>query len=663
MTFSFKLREDFLGAYRSRKPPFGFQDAIGTSLGEITFLRTYSRVKEDGSKETWVDCCERVINGMYSIQKDWCKSNRLPWDNRKAHRSAEEAFDLLFDLKWSPPGRGLWGMGTPIVMEEKSSAPLLNCGFVSTSKISRDNPGAIFAWVMEASMLGIGVGFDVMGAEKRLRVAPSYLSEPKWTYVIPDTREGWAESVRHLINAYLAEGRTNLDFDYSQIRPKGEPIKRFGGTASGPEPLKQLHQSIRQVLEHTVYLGVREITDLMNLIGVCVVAGNVRRSAEIAIGPQSSEEFLELKDYSKNPERAAWGWMSNNTVIADVDDDLSHIVPGIHLNGEPGVLWLEQARSYGRMVDAPTRSDERIQGSNPCGEILLQSYEMCNISELYPSRSRDWNEFLRALKYAYLYSKTVTLLTTPWPETNAVMLRNRRIGVSMSGVVDFMEEHGVSELARTMDSGYRELQSYDRTYSEWLGVRESVRLTTNKPSGTVSLLAGVSPGIHWQPGSQHYYRLIRVAKDHELVRAAEAANYRVEPAESDPQGTAVIYFPMVRKTKRGEHDVSVIEKANLAMLAQKWWSDNSVSVTLSFRQDEEALVEPLLKLVAGNLKSVSFLPLGDASYAQMPYTQASDQEIQDSQWNSLPIDLAALYAGSREAEGERFCTTDKCELK
>lgn len=121
--FSFRISEEFLSDYRNKQTPFGYRDAAGNSVGEITFLRTYSRLKIDGKKETWVDVCERVINGMYSLQKDHCKKNRLPWNDTKAQASAREGFDRLFNLKWTPPGRGLWVMGTHIVNVQKTQLP------------------------------------------------------------------------------------------------------------------------------------------------------------------------------------------------------------------------------------------------------------------------------------------------------------------------------------------------------------------------------------------------------------------------------------------------------------------------------------------------------------------------------------------------------------
>ena len=274
--FSFRLSEDFVSGYREKKAPFGFADSAGNSVGEITFLRTYSRLKEDGTKETWADVCERVINGMYSIQKDHCKSQRLPWNDAKAQASAKDGFDRLFNLKWTPPGRGLWVMGTDIVNRQRNSAALQNCAFVSTNEMTKQNPGKPFGFLMEASMLGVGVGFDDKGADKDFSI---YSPKSECTeYVIPDTREGWVDSTIMLLNSYLKADQNCIQFDYSQIRVYGEPIKTFGGTAAGPEPLIKLHKKIVDLFgkREGEKLTRRDIADIGNLIGVCVVSGNVR---------------------------------------------------------------------------------------------------------------------------------------------------------------------------------------------------------------------------------------------------------------------------------------------------------------------------------------------------------------------------------------------------
>jgi ribonucleoside-triphosphate reductase (thioredoxin) len=662
---SFKLTEDFVGPYRSKKAPFGYQDAAGNSVGEITFLRTYSRLKADGTKETWVDVCERVINGMYSLQKDHAKTNRLPWSDAKAAASAKEAFDRLWNLKWTPPGRGLWVMGTPLVNEQRNSAALQNCAFVSTGSMVKTDPAKPFAFLMEASMLGVGVGFDDKGADKDFVI---YAPQGETTYDIPDTREGWVESTAALINAYLKPDTKTPVFNYEAIRPAGEPIKTFGGTAAGADPLIKLHQYISALFKDRTgqKLTRRDIADIGNMIGVCVVSGNVRRSAELLIGRIDDEEFLNLKNYEKYPERLTHGWMSNNSVAVNVGDNLDGIIEGIARNGEPGVIWMDISKQYGRLADPINNKDWRIAGYNPCAEQSLESYECCTLVETYLNRHTDLEDFKRTLKFAYLYAKTVTLLPTHWEETNAIMQRNRRIGTSVSGVANFADNKGLPVLRQWMDEGYKIIKSYDTNYSEWLGIRESIKMTTVKPSGTVSILAGESPGVHWTVGGQYFNRAIRFSNSDPMLPLFKLANYRVEPASESPDTTSVVFFPIKSEAKRSEKDVSIYEKMALAATAQRYWSDNSVSVTISFDPEKEAsAIGTALHMYDGQLKTVSFLPSGNHVYPQMPYTQITAEDYEnDGVMRLFPIDFSGVYAGmAADAIGEAYCTTDACEVK
>jgi ribonucleoside-triphosphate reductase len=669
--FSFRLAEDFVAPYTDKKSPFGYADAAGNSVGEITFLRTYSRLKEDGKKETWSEVCERVVNGMYSIQKDHCKSQRLPWNDAKAQASAREAFDRLFNLKWTPPGRGLWVMGTPLVNEHRNSAALQNCAFVSTLEMTKNNPGKPFGFLMEASMLGVGVGFDNRGAEKSFTI---YAPGEEVVHQVQDSREGWVESVVLLINSYLKQNQLKYKFDYSLVRPAGTPIKTFGGTAAGHASLERLHNYITNMFTNRAgeLLTRKDIADIGNLIGVCVVSGNVRRSAELLIGSIDDQEFLDLKNAEVFPERNSydakrpgWAWMSNNSVAVSVGADLDKIVSGIALNGEPGVLWMDVSKKYGRLADPENNKDWRISGYNPCAEQSLESYECCTLVETYLNRHDSLEDYKRTLKFAYLYAKTVTLLPTHWEETNAIMQRNRRIGTSMSGVANFADIHGLPILREWMDSGYQVIKEYDNSYSEWLGVRESIKTTTVKPSGTVSILAGESPGVHWTPGGTFFLRAIRFANSDPMLPLFVMANYKVEPASESPDATSVVFFPVKSLARRAEKDVTIFEKMALAATAQRYWSDNSVSVTVSFDPETEAKhVGTVLHMYDGQLKTVSFLPSGNFVYPQMPYTQITEEEYEEATKKLFPIDFAGVYAGmAADAIGEAYCTTDACEIK
>lgn len=670
--FSFRISDDFLASYKTKTPPFGYKDAGGNSVGEITFLRTYSRLKEDGTKETWVDVCERVINGMYSLQKDHCKRNRLPWNDAKAQASAKEAFDRLFNLKWTPPGRGLWVMGTQIVNVQRNSAALQNCAFVSTAEMNKLNPAKPFAFLMEASMLGVGVGFDDKGADKDFTIYEP--SKSTVVEVIEDSREGWVQSVTNLINSYLKADQNPIEFDYSLVRPAGTPIKTFGGTASGPGPLIKLHKAINSLFKGRdgQKLTRKDIADIGNLIGVCVVSGNVRRSAELLIGRIDDADFLNLKNAEVFPERNSydsenpgWGWMSNNSVETSVGQDLSPIVEGIARNGEPGVIWLDMSRKYGRLADAPNNKDWRVAGYNPCAEQSLESYECCTLVETYLNRHENLEDYKRTLKFAYLYAKTVTLLPTHWEETNAIMQRNRRIGTSMSGVANFADSVGMPVLREWMDEGYKIVKNYDTVYSEWLGIRESIKMTTVKPSGTVSILAGESPGVHWTPGGKYFDRAIRFSNDDPMLPLFKMANYRVEPASESPDTTSVVFFPIKSDANRSEKEVTIFEKMALAAAAQRYWSDNSVSVTISFDAEKEKdYIGTVLHMYDGQLKTVSFLPEGNMTYPQMPYTQITEEEYESYTGKLFPIDFSGVYAGmASDAIGENYCTTDSCEIK
>ena len=669
--FSFKLSDDFVQGYKEKKAPFGYADAAGNSVGEITFLRTYSRLKENGEKENWAEVCERVINGMYSIQKDHCKRQRLPWNDSRAQASAKEAFDRLFNLKWTPPGRGLWVMGTPLVNVQKNSAALQNCAFVSTLEMTKQNPAKPFAFLMEASMLGVGVGFDDKGADKDFAI---YSPQGDETFVIPDTREGWVESLSLIINAYLKADQKNPVFEYSLVRPAGVPIKTFGGTAAGHEPLERLHNYIRNLFEGRKGEKVTrvDIADIGNLIGVCVVSGNVRRSAELLIGRLDDDTFLNLKNAERFPERNSydpaapgWGWMSNNSIETTVGQNLGKIVEGISRNGEPGVVWLDVSRKYGRLADPVNNKDWRVVGYNPCAEQSLESYECCTLVETYLGRHDSLEDYKRTLKFAYLYAKTVTLLPTHWEETNAIMQRNRRIGTSMSGVANFADNVGLPTLREWMDEGYKHIKAYDNTYSEWLGIRESIKMTTVKPSGTVSILAGESPGVHWTPGGEYFNRAIRFSNEDPMLPLFKMANYRVEPASESPDSTSVVFFPIKSNAKRAEREVSIFEKTAIAATAQRYWSDNSVSVTVSFDPEKEAEhVGTVLHMYDGQLKTVSFLPMGNFTYPQMPYTQITKKEYEDATMKLFPIDFTGVYAGmASDAIGDAYCTTDACEVR
>ena len=652
----FKLSENFVSKYKRKKAPFGFN-----GLGELVYMRTYSRIKDDGKNERWWETVQRVVEGTYSMQKNHIDNYQLGWNAWQAQKSAQEMYDRIFNMKFLPPGRGLWAMGTAITEEKGLYAALNNCAFVSTSTLKEDYSKP-FCFLMDASMLGVGVGFDTKGAGE-IVVKGINKSRNKEIFEIPDTREGWVESLRLLLESYF-HGTSAIKFDYTKIRQAGEPIKGFGGVSSGPEPLKEVHDSIREVLEKNSGepITVTTIVDIMNLIGKCVVAGNVRRTAEIVFGDPESEEYLDLKNYKVNPHREMYGWTSNNSIFAELGMDYTEAAKRIVDNGEPGFAWLDNMRHYSRMKNGGDNKDHRVAGGNPCLEQSLESYELCCLVETFPSNHDSLEDYQRTLKYAYLYAKSVTLGRTHWSDTNRVMLRNRRIGCSVSGVAQFITNRGLNEFRDWLEGGYDTIQEWDKMYSDWFAIPRSIKTTSVKPSGTVSLLAGATPGLHY-PESRFYIRRVRLSNHSELLEPLEKAGYKLEPAFGSEDTTMVVEVPVdVGEGIRTASELSIWEQFSLAAFMQRHWADNQVSCTVTFDPETEANeIAPALNYYQYHLKGISLLPRHDyGAYQQMPY-----EAINEKTYNKEVKKLGKLTFGvikNEEAEIDKFCNNDSCEI-
>jgi len=650
----FRLTENFISKYIDKTPPFGFN-----GLGEFVYMRTYSRIKENGVNEQWYETIQRVVEGIYNIQKEHIDKGNLGWNAMKAQKSAQEMYDLIFNIKFLPSGRALWALGTDIINEKRLVKALYNCSFISTENIKED-VSMPFAYAMDMLMCGVGVGFDTRGANSiEIKDQP----ESTFEYLIPDSREGWVKSTELVIKSFFGDPTPILD--YSIIRKEGALIKTFGGTSSGSKPLKNLHKSIREILSKcsNEKITQRNIVDIFNLIGKTVIAGNVRRSAEVAIGFED-EEFLNLKNYEINPERKAFGWASNNSVMAEIGSNYRNIANRIRDNGEPGILWLSNMRQFGRMRELESNNkDFRIMGGNPCLEIGLESSELCNLTEVFPDRIDNKDDFIRTLKYAYLFAKSVTLIETHWVETNRVMMRNRRLGVSVTGVAQFIANKGIHELKDWLKTGYNILKEYDDTYSDWFAIPRSIKLTTVKPSGTLSLLGGVTPGVHY-PESTFYIRRVRIANNSSMLPVLKKAGYIIEKAVGQEDTTSVIEFPIFAGNNiRTQENISMWEQLSLASFMQKYWSDNSVSVTISFDKSKEGNdIEKALDLYQYQLKGVSFLPRSsDKTYAQMPYEKITEDEYEKMVKKLKSIDFSSLTKPV-VAENEKYCNNDTCVL-
>ncbi len=640
----FRLDPDFLGGYARRPPAWGFG-----ALSRVTFQRSYSR---DG--EAWWQTCRRVVEGMFTVQRIHCRERLLPWDDGKAQGMAQDAYERLFSFKWTPPGRGLWIMGTRF-MYEHGGAALNNCGFISTRELPLDFTGP-FGWMLRMSMLGVGVGFDTRGAGLVTLQPAARDGEP---HLVGDSREGWGEALERVLGAFVGKTSLPARWDFSRIRPSGTPLRSFGGYASGPEPLEEMLASMEALCSTYVGRAIDStfIVDAMNLIGRCVVAGGIRRSAQIAFGAPDDTPFLDLKQ--DREKLAAWRWVSNNSVLAEAGMDYADVARRTGDNGEPGFLWLDNARAYGRMADPPDWRDRPAEGSNPCVEQTLWDRELCTLVETFPARHDDFDDFERTLRVAYLYAKTVTLVPTDDLRTNTVMLRNRRIGCSMTGIVQAIHKFGYRRFMRGCDRAYRHVQQLDETYSNWLCIPRSIKTTSIKPSGTVSLLAGATPGVHWEH-APHYIRRVRVANQHPLLELCREAGYHTEP-DHYSHNTTVIEFPVrVEHLERAKDEVPLREKVDLAAQMQRYWCDNQVSCTAEFDPERERPELPrILEAYEDRLKAIVFLPNRGHDYVQAPYEAITRERYEQIVARLRPIRGDLEHEHDHEA---RFCDGRACEV-
>lgn len=698
---TFQFKKEFKEKLNKKTVHWGYG-----GLSAFTYYRTYSRKKDNGKLESWAECVIRVIEGTFSILKTHAITSQHTWDERRAHKLAEEAAERLFEFKWTPPGRGLWMMGTSFVWEKGGSA-LNNCGFVSTEDIDAELSKP-FAFLMDMSMVGVGVGFDTKGAGKVAATIPTGELE---IITVEDSREGWVEAISCVIDSFLEEGSNAVDIDPSLVREYGAPIVGFGGVASGPEPLVQGFNAIKDILTKRALstnplLTSVDIVDIMNIIGKIVVAGNVRRTAEIAFGEPDDVAFTQMKNWELFPVETGsvapdelktvneadyisyntdidsrsviakkysneiwaykfggWRWASNNSLFATLGMDYTASAENIAISGEPGFAWLANMQDYGRMKDPKDYKDYRVRGGNPCLEQSLEPYELCCLVETFPAKHDDYWDYQRTLKFAYLYAKAVTLVPTHWRETNDVIKRNRRIGTSQSGIQEAILKFGRRKyLDEYCDTAYSYINYLDKKYSEWLGVPLSIKKTSVKPSGSVSLVAGSLPGIHYAE-SEAYYRLVRVASNSPLIEILKASNYRIEPAISDPIRTSVVYFPVTHmKGTISKSDVSIWEQFANAADLQSYWADNQVSITITFGQHEKTQIARALSCFDTKLKGVSLLPLSEHGYAQAPYTSAPREEIEAYAATITPLDFTSLTEEGENADANKFCDSDGCVI-
>jgi ribonucleoside-triphosphate reductase len=617
------LTKPFLKKYEELTPPWG-------EVGYVTYKRTYARkIEELGRTEEWNETCERVCRGLVDIGGAFTQAE------------LESLYDHLFNLRGSTSGRALWQLGTATVKRIGADS-LQNCWHVTVNDLSA------FTFTFNQLMLGGGVGFNLMPEyvyelpTVKYDVIVERVDTPDCDFLVPDNREGWVELLERTLQAFFVTGKP-LRYYTKNIREKGKPIKSFGGVASGSEDLVHGIEKIAKIIRarHRNKLRPIDCLDILNIIGHVVVSGNVRRSAEIAIGDINDRLFLDAKNWSKH-SIPNWRAMSNNSIACDdVRDLLPEFWGGYRGEGEPyGLINLNNCRRFGRLVDGEHyRPDPTVVGVNPCAEITLAHKEPCNLADIFLPNVADGKQLCEIATLLYKVCKTISCVGFSDPVTDAIVKENHRLGIGLTGWMAAPLFHD----AQILNDAYRAIEAEDKEYSREMGVKESIKLTTMKPSGTLSLLPrAVTPGVH-AAFSKHLIRRIRFAANDPLVERCMAHGYEVEPLlqmdGSYDYDTTVVSFPMMFPDHVvTEEQVTVIDELNEQLFLQTHWADNSVSATHYFKEHELPVLQNWLEEhYQDEVKTCSFLLSEEHGFLQAPLEKISREKYEEMVASCTPI--------------------------
>lgn len=628
-----------------------------STVGYLTFKRSYARRLVENDPNSPTEEFENTIDRVVTATNDQLHVGFTEDEQERLRK-------YLLQLKGTVAGRFLWQLGTKTV-DNLGLASLQNCAFCVV-----DEPIRPFTWTMDMLMLGSGVGYNIqrryvscLPPVNENFKAPVRQDDSSSDFIVPDTRDGWVALLAKTLKAAFLSDKNEPTFTYSTqlIRGKGAPIKGFGGTASGPEDLCWGIGKISEILEKRAGKKIRPIDalDIMNIIGAVVVAGNVRRSAQIAIGDQDDVEYLLSKRWDMG-NIPSWRAMSNNSVVCDDIKNLhEYFWDGYTGKGEPfGLINLELSRKIGRLGETQY-PDPEVMGYNPCAEQSLAPYETCCLAETYLPNIDSREELLDVCKLLYRVNKHSLALSCHNKETEAIVNRNMRMGIGVTGYLQATKQQ-----RSWLDWVYTQLRQYDVEYSAANGFPVSIKLTTVKPSGTLSLIPGVTPGAH--PGYATYMiRRIRIAADHSLVQTCREHGYPVEYQRNfdrtEDRSTVVVSFPFsYPEGTTVAKDMSAVDQLKVVKELQKTWSDNSVSCTVYYRPEELPEIKRYLaRNYKDNHKSLSFLLHSEHGFEQAPYEEVT-KEVYDALVASTRLITSVSIA---EFEGVDECAGGMCPIK
>lgn len=667
---SLKLSQEFLDKYKNIEPPM-------TALGNFVYYRTYSRfLPEKNRREYWWETCKRAVEYNCNIV------------DGVEQKEAEELFDAMFNLKMFLSGRTLWVGGTESSKLYPSSN--FNCSYTNIEKI--DDICEVFYLLM----LGCGVGFSAL--KEQCDKLPEFNTNVKVAHIpyvegdvklaetlvrygveddgdksiitinVGDSKEGWVSALKQLLTHMSDSTSKYIHIDYDSVRPEGTPLKTFGGYASGPEPLKGMFDKIVKVIKNSGgKLKPVDVLDICNLLGQAVQVGGVRRSAEVCLFDKDDTDTRYAKQQIFTQD-ANGNWITNTDILHRTSsnnsilftskpsyDELKEIFESIKTTGEPGFINAEGARK--RFPD--------MMGVNPCCEILLPSKGFCNLVEVNCTSGNNAEDLAYTVELATRASYRMACVDIELPEWDKNMKENMLLGVSLSGWQDFVNRDNFSEVNQKNLLNFLRNVSHDvmKEYAKELDRNESKLVTTEKPSGTLSLLPTISPGIHYSH-SPYYIRRVRINATDPLVKVCEELGYKIVPEVGQTEEnctTKVIEFYVKSPEGKTKQNVTAIEQLENYKIFMQNYVDHNASVTVTVKKDEWEAVVDWVYENWDDFVGISFLSLDDSVYQLMPY-----ESISEEQYNELVTkhptkvitpDMIAKY----ETSGESDIGTDGCE--
>ncbi len=620
-----------------------------TPIQQFQFYDKYSRFDYDlGRRETWLETVQRSVDYLKELSE-----NRLP----------EEAYQRIhkgiLDMRVMPSMRLLAMAGDPA---RRNNVAIYNCSYLPVDSIDSFVEGLII------SMSGCGVGYSVerQYVEQLPRIKRQTGGRAT-TMVVPDTSEGWADALRVGMQTWF-DGE-DIDFDMSQIRPAGAPLKIKGGRASGPEPLRTMLRFAREriLARQGSFMTTLDAHDIMCAVGGAAVSGGVRRTAMIALFDYDDMDMRHCKDgdfWVHNSQR----WNANNSAVWPDRELSQQEVARFTLDmvesggGEPGIFNRRAA-----LENRPARRAAAEFGTNPCGEIILRPYQFCNLTSAV-ARADDTAETLKEKVELAAIIGTIQSMATDFPGLREIWKKNsqeeRLLGVDLNGQMD----SPASQDAATQEMLQKHVVEVNKRYAAMLGINQSAATTAVKPSGNSSQLLNSASGIHarWAP---YYVRNIRVSAHSPVYKVLRDAGAPMDPENGQTRENAttwVVHFPVKSP------DAAVVRSDRGAIQQCDYWLQNRVhytehnpSVTITYQQHEVLDMVRWIYDHQDKIGGMAFLPHSDANYDQLPYEEISQQEYEERIAAFPHVDFSKIYRYEEtdltNAAQELACLAGACE--